>query len=54
MFRPDLRGLHKAINITGDPEPRPQGRGPGSTDDSRAPADQLAYALDQLRFGKAG
>lgn len=52
MFRPDLRGLDKAVNITGDPEPRPKGSSPpAAARESKPPEDQLADALNELRFG---
>lgn len=52
MFRPDLRGLDKAINITGETEPAPKPRSsspPGGK--SKPPEDELADALNDLRFG---
>jgi DNA repair exonuclease SbcCD ATPase subunit len=52
MLRPDLRALDKAINITGDPEPRPEGSGPpGAAGEHKPTEDQLADALNELRFG---
>lgn len=52
MFRPDLRGLDKAINITGEAETRPEGSGtPARADGSKAPKEVLADTLNQLRFG---
>lgn len=52
MFRPDLRGLDKAVNITGDPEPRPKGSSsPAAAGEGKPPEDQLADTLNELRFG---
>ncbi len=50
MFRPELKGLDKAINLTGSPEPESRladAPDPDSTD----PAERLAGTLNHLRFG---
>lgn len=52
MFRPDLRALDEAINVTGDPEPAPAGRSsPSPTGKTKPPEDELADGLNDLRFG---
>lgn len=52
LFRPDLRSLDKAVNITGDPEPRPkESSPPRAAGEDKPPEDQLADALNELRFG---
>ena len=52
MFRPDLWGLDKAINISGTPEPWPgEGKPPDPSASRDKPrADQLADTLNYLRF----
>ena len=54
MFRPKLEGLDRAINITGNAEPRPQFPDAAlmpAPDGEPTRADQLADTFNRLRFG---